>query len=217
MNPPECVRRPLSVAPSCNCPTCRPQRLRAAKQLRVTGLDTFRLSEQAWAALDRMLAAGRTVSEIAATAGVDRRGLSMTLTARRQGKTSAIGLTRARRILAAEASPATGGRVDATVTRRRIRALNILGHSLPGIEAVCGVKATTLRAIRDEVVQVTDAAYAQAVAMAYGRLEYSAGGSAQTRRHAIERGWAPPAAWDDIADLREKPKGVPRNAEERAA
>lgn len=211
MNPP-CIRRWYTVMPSCSCPPCHADRLKAAKRLRVTGQTTYRYSDDAWAALDRMLDAGRTLSDIAATAGIDKAALSMTISRRRQGHVARISQGRALRLIAAETKPAAGGRVDATGTRRRIQALSRSGHPLTALAAATGIKDATLRAIRDHVVTTTDAAYAKAVAAAYPDFENTPGSSVQTQRHAIQRGWAPPAAWDNVDDPGERPKGVLSNA-----
>lgn len=95
--------------------------------------------------------------------------------------------------------------VDATGTRRRLQALMRCGYSLPVLAARLGCSRQELRRKLHERGTVT-AATARAVADLYDDLwdQPPPGSSRQekcsasrSRNYARERGWPPPAAWDD--------------------
>jgi cobalamin biosynthesis protein CbiG len=53
------------------------------------------------------------------------------------------------------------------------------------------------------------------MAALYDELSATPGPSEVAARHARERGWAPPLAWDDIDDPEDRPQGVARERESR--
>lgn len=98
--------------------------------------------------------------------------------------------------------------VDATGTRRRIHALMALGHSTPRIGTACALDESTIRTLATR--QRITPRSAQRIARVYDELSMTVGTSTKTRRYAARMGWAPPLAWDDIDDPRERPSGVRR-------
>lgn len=114
--------------------------------------------------------------------------------------------------------------VDATGTRRRIRALQALGWRFVDIDAACGRPAPSAgctwshNLVRQEKVHIDSA---EAVAEAYERLSMTLATSLlanRTRTMAASKGWAPPLAWDDdtIDDPAARPRGgrdVPRKTD----
>lgn len=206
---PPCSARAWSVEPNCRCASCLVVRRRVEK-LRRSGITMPDLSVQAWAALDRMLAAGRSVSDIAATSGIDRRVLSTQLRQRKARGQKTIRYSRALAIIAAESKPAVAGVVIAVGSRRRLQALAVMGWTQRDIGARCGLEDSVLSVIQSGRVLRTAAAKAAAIAAVYEELQNQRGPSANATVRALNRGWAPPAAWDDPDDLAERPKGATR-------
>ena len=104
--------------------------------------------------------------------------------------------------LAADGSP-----IDATGTRRRLRALVLAGYSvrelasaIPCSEHACG---TVLHHRRDRV----EARLARRVAALYGRINATPGPDVRARARAVRAGWDPAFAWDD--DTIDDPLAVP--------
>jgi transcriptional regulator with XRE-family HTH domain len=106
-----------------------------------------------------------------------------------------------------------GGRTDATGTRRRVQALVARGWSQAKIAARIGmlpgnfgdivyrrpaVTAATARAVEKLYAELWD----QAPPESSHREKIAAN---RARNYAAERGWPPPAAWDDIDDPRARP------------
>lgn len=86
--------------------------------------------------------------------------------------------------------------VDATGTRRRIRALMRIGWSLHEQARRLGVAVQSLSRThrqRDHVLLST----AQKVAALYDELSMTPGTCVRARNHAERRNWPPPLAWDD--------------------
>ncbi|MDN4173946.1 hypothetical protein QWY28_13375 [Nocardioides sp. SOB77] len=82
-----------------------------------------------------------------------------------------------------------------TGTFRRIQALLVLGWSHRHLEDLTGIQTGALMAkARPRVRRSTH----DAIANAYRQLATTPGPSATARRRALARGYASPAAWDDI-------------------
>lgn len=114
-------------------------------------------------------------------------------------------------------------RVDATGTRRRIQALAAAGWPLNRIARELGWRRSKVSLVLGTFERVT-VPTALAVRALYEQLwdkpcpaanGNEAAGIRKAKAHARRMGWAPPAAWDDIDDPRDRPKGVRR--EEGAA
>lgn len=95
--------------------------------------------------------------------------------------------------------------------RRRVQALMTLGYSLVYIGQEAGVSEKAFTGIlRKETISRP---LHEAIVAVYDRLEAiprSGHQASRTRRLAARRGFAPPAAWDDIDDPNERPKGLVR-------
>jgi len=119
-------------------------------------------------------------------------------------------------ILAVRPSPellTDGGRTDATGTRRRVRALVARGWSQAKIAARLGMQPGNFGDVVYRRPMVT-AATARAVERLYAELWDQAPpesshrekiAASRARNYAAERGWPPPAAWDDIDDPQARP------------
>jgi hypothetical protein len=107
--------------------------------------------------------------------------------------------------------------VDATGTRRRIRALQALGWRFVDIDEACGRRAGSAGAtwshnlVRQDKVHIDNA---RAIAAAYERMCMTLADTPQadrTRTMAARKGWVVPLAWDDIDDPTERPRtGIER-------
>jgi hypothetical protein len=99
--------------------------------------------------------------------------------------------------------------VDGTGTFRRVEALQWMGWPLNGIGTRIGLKPYTLNTLRWRKEPVSYRV-AHAIAVLYDELSHLPGPSKQTATKAKNRGYAPPAAWDEdtIDDPAAKPAGV---------
>lgn len=102
--------------------------------------------------------------------------------------------------------------VDATVTSRMVRALRRIGYSNARISREAGVGNTqyvsTLARFGKPKVRI---ATAEAIADYYWRHHLKPLDDPDAKKvitHAKKAGMAPPAAFDDITDLSEQPKGI---------
>lgn len=113
----------------------------------------------------------------------------------------------AARLLAVRPSPAlfpSKAPIDATGTRRRLRALIAIGHSRIALaDRLCIIPTNLNRIIRTGRVHATTA---RAVAALYDELwdtppdestPEAARRASRARKEAAARGWPPPLAWDD--------------------
>lgn len=98
------------------------------------------------------------------------------------------------------------GRVDARPTARRLQALVALGHEQIALADRLGMHPNHMWKLIHGSRPALTAARASAVSRLFDELCWVDGGSLAARSVAAKRGWAPPLAWDDIDDLRERPK-----------
>lgn len=110
---------------------------------------------------------------------------------------------------------ASGARVDATGTRRRLQALTALGWS---VKRLCGEHDLDRQALDHALggAQLTTARTAQTVAAAYQRIgdrpptmrsPADAGAVTRAKNKAALSGWTPPAMWDpEVLDDPEAPE-----------
>lgn len=96
-------------------------------------------------------------------------------------------------------------RIDATGTRRRLRALAALGWPMRDLSVELGWEPT--RAQKLTAAGHVWADTAADVRLLYDRLSMTPGPSLKTRRRAEAAGWLPPLAWDD--DCLDDPGYVP--------
>lgn len=98
--------------------------------------------------------------------------------------------------------------IDATGTVRRIQALMALGWPSRELAVRCGWThgEAILEISRRETVQRKTVA---TIARLYDELSMIPGPSAETKKRAIRKGWAPPLAWDEgeIDDPKARPHG----------
>ena len=102
--------------------------------------------------------------------------------------------------------------VDATGTRRRLRALSAIGWSLAALAAemeYANPRSMQFMLHRDKVNRET----AAKIAALFDRLSMTPGPSKSARDRALSKGWAPPLAWDEgtIDDPNAVPRGLRRD------
>ncbi len=116
-----------------------------------------------------------------------------------------IGRNTIRAILTADISTATAGFTATHGATRRLQALAWLGHTCENIAAATGQSTVTIAYHqRGAGTRINPTLWA-AIANHYAATEHTPGSSDLARTRAIRRGWAPPAAWDDIDNPTEQP------------
>ncbi|WP_230536429.1 hypothetical protein [Streptomyces sp. OUCMDZ-3434] len=159
-----------------------------------------RLIAHGWSRAQIASASGIPVSTVSGIAG------SLQKTSRRN----------AAAIQSIRLAPPRTGMIDATGTRRRIRALMVLGHRLVDIEDASGVDRRTAQTHAAGRHTTIHADLARQIAGAYRNLMLTPGASDRTRGLAAARGWHGPLAWGDIDDpacepeIDERPAGPGR-------
>lgn len=213
------VQRPTRTAvrhgqPSCAHYGCTlPECLRAAhiararsEADRASGITASVPAAPAAHRVQRLLRAGMSASDISARAGISPSTVS-TLT-----RGTAIHIWRTTRdailgipVPVRPTVPAAPGYVDATGTRRRLRALAALGWPAPCIAARTGISLRSLGELRSGTRRRVSIRHHQAAARVYDELwnrrpedhGIGAGSAARLRAHAARRGWLRPVELDD--------------------
>ena len=93
--------------------------------------------------------------------------------------------------------PTPDGFVPNIGTRRRIQALQVLGHSARDIGDAAGVTQSVVHNIISQAGDWISARNRTAILAAYATLWNQPGTSRKTATLASRKGWAPPLAWDD--------------------
>lgn len=169
---------------------------RRARKARAAGLVPPSQSAEAWALVDLLLERGWNQEQIAAAARLSRSTVRSALA--RRGRWSRGAAARLLQI-DPDARPCSG-LVDATGTRRRLRALTAIGWTSSEMGARCGLSAATLANVSGGRVATVNVRTADAVAVMYRELCMTPGPSSAARRRASCACWAPPLAWDDDLD-----------------
>lgn len=107
---------------------------------------------------------------------------------------------------------------DVTVTRRMLQALASIGHTFARIAEELGTDRAYVSNLANgsagggprQRVYLRTAKAVEAYYWANHNKPLSDVGAKRAITYARKRHWAAPAAWDDITDLQDKPKGVLR-------
>lgn len=122
----------------------------------------------------------------------------------------------------AHTRPASGY-IDPTGTRRRVHALTALGWPQAWIARRLGIEESSLR--QTMAAGIVQATTADAIAALYDQMWAELPPTrtlterrfvATARNLAARNGWAPPLAWDNIDNPKEKPRGVSRDDSRQA-
>lgn len=167
----------------------------------------------------QLLANGWSINQIGVTAGIASTTIVHMLA---RGQYTLRRTERALLAIPADSRPASGY-VDPTGTRRRVHALTALGWPQAWIARRLGIEESSLRqTMAAGMVQSTTA---EAVAALYEQMWAELPPTrtltqrrfvATARNLAARNGWAPPLAWNNIDDPREKPQGVVWDSSRRA-
>lgn len=122
--------------------------------------------------------------------GIDQRVVQLIAS----GARKRIHRTTEERILAVELAPAW---VDVTGAARRLQALSAVGYTLAVLHEETGIRAAHLSRIMVGGVRVVRRGTHEVVAEVFDRLAMKQGPSAESKRRAAAKGWAPPLAWDE--------------------
>ncbi|MDN5768879.1 MAG: hypothetical protein L0H96_26040 [Humibacillus sp.] len=157
-----------------------------------------------------LLAAGASKRAIADAAGISATAMTQ-LVHRGQRHTQRATAARllAVRLEDIQRRPTGRGFVPATGTRRRIQALQAIGHAARTIGSEAGVSAAVVHNLTVQAGEWVSARNRDAILTAYDALWARPGSSKQTATMSRTKGWAPPLAWDD--DTIEDPAARPNH------
>lgn len=203
----------------CRCVGCKREQSRYAKHRRVKsaqGLNDLVDAQPARLHVLRLMEMGMTHGTIAINAGMVNSGLQALLGIKINGnRTKRLHRRTAARILAVSYTPAIGTTyTDPTGSRRRLQDLALRGFSSVELSMVCGVQSHTLTEVRAGKRVIVRLRTAEAVTALHKRLEgltpthTSLSGQTSVIAAAKKAGYAPLAAFDDVDDADERPKGV---------
>lgn len=219
----ECDYHPPSSAcyqrHKCRCEGCRREQSRYAKHRRVKtaqGLNDLVDAQPARLHVLRLMEMGMTHGTIATNAGMVNSGLQALLGIKINGnRTKRLHRRTAAQILAVTYTPAIGTTfTDPTGSRRRLQDLALRGFSSSDLSISCGVQSHTLTEVRSGKRSLVRLGTAEAITALHRRLEgltptnTSPSGQASVIAAARKSGYAPLAAFDDVDDVNERPKGV---------
>lgn len=219
----ECDYHPPSSAcyqrHKCRCDGCKREQSRYAKHRRVRnaqGLNDLVDAQPARLHVLRLMEMGMTHGTIAINAGMVNSGLQALLGIKINGtRTKRLHRRTAARILAVTYTPAIGATfTDPTGSRRRLQDLALRGFSSSELSISCRIQSHTLTEVRSGKRTLVRLATAEAVTALYKRLEghvptyTSQSGQTSVIGAAKRAGYAPMAAFDDVDDANERPKGI---------
>ena len=217
------IGRPSTGIPRCPCTPCRHAEYlydRRRRYLKQTGRSLTVDPGPAADHLRNILSHNVTKEDIAAAAKCSRATIDAIL----NGRTAPIRRATANGILAVrpETLPTFRERpVDATGSRRRIRALVAIGHTVKTIIVASGIGHTAMSHIIEGTALTIRASTAAAIARTYKILVAVPGSSTRSRGRAVKLGWDGPAAWganiDDPAAQPEADTETPALGKSEAA
>jgi hypothetical protein len=200
-----CHKKWYSIWTKCPCLRCASQQRRLDK-LSDCGRYQRPDVSAAYETLQQMLDRGWSVPAIASACNLTRETLGRHVTAARTGTPLRMSVGVAHRIV--NHGRPTAGTVDATGSRRRLQDLAIQRHSSEAVSGVNGLHPTTLSRIRRGSTPTITPQFADNIERAWRALDGTAGTSTLAAKIAARHGWAPAAAFDDIDDPTEEPKGL---------
>lgn len=191
----ECIKRERSFWTTCHCPACVRDRARKRK-LQSMGTTLRVPNDYAWSILAPKIEQGWTARAIGSATGLGAGYFTRHVAQYRKGRRVFLGPAVAAAVV--NMGVPTEGQVGVESSRRRLRALAVIGHGLTSIEAESGINFSTLAAIRGDHSVRVGARTAIDVTVLYDRLHAVPGGDKQAIRLAREKGWASPFAWNNI-------------------
>lgn len=203
----------------CRCEGCKRAQSRYSKRhrvLRAQGINDLVDAQPARLHVLRLMEMGMSHCTIAINAGMVNSGLQALLGIKINGKrTKRLHRRTAARILAVTYTPVIGTTfTDSTGSRRRLQDLALRGFGSAELSESCGVERHTLTEVRAGKRRLVRVGTAEAVAALHKRLEGHAPASTSEsgQRTVIAAArtarYAPLAAFDDVDDANERPKGI---------
>lgn len=148
--------------------------------------------------ITNLLATGASNRAIAGAAGISPTAITqLTEHGQRQVRTITAARILAVRPEHTHNRPTPDGFVPNIGTRRRIQALQVLGHSARDIGNAAGVTQAVVHNLINQAGTWVSARNRDAILTAYATLWNQRGTSRKTATMAAHKGWAPPLAWDD--------------------
>lgn len=200
----------------CPCDTCR-DKYRRVRKLRHNGHYTRVPVDAGLAALDRMMRLEYDGVALASATGVNRDTCRGWMLQRRAGQDINIGPKGCLALVTAR--PPTAGLMGASFVLRKLQALAVIGWSAGEVARIMhreGLTATNRRSclqnLRTAYVPRVSVELADALDNVYRR--YATKDAPYDRQHnfvrnmARRKGWASPAAWDDIDSPDDAPTGI---------
>lgn len=191
-----CSRRPGAVWTLCRCQPCLTSNARLAKRYR-SGHALVRGRSAAWERVAIWQARGWSLQIVVDLTGLSDDTVNHMYRAVESGRRFRILQETVRKILTAPDAPTGNGRIPATGTLRRLRALTVMGWSMHDVAARYDSDPSTLSTIRSGRLPMVTGRSAQVVAVAYDELWNRRGPSRLAGTRAKNRGWHGPLAWDD--------------------
>ncbi|WP_193317995.1 MULTISPECIES: helix-turn-helix domain-containing protein [Streptomyces] len=191
--------RPAAGVRGCGCEPCMAaaRRYDGWRRLRNLSPDTALTVPAGPVAehLHRLRTAGAGWRQLQAATGCS----SSTISAILNGELAWVRRDTARRITALQPGDAVPGRrlVDATGTRRRLRALAAIGHTITAISGYSGVDAGLLQELTAGRRPHVSRDVAGRVATAYREMATSPGGNQRAINRAQRGSWPNPEFWED--------------------
>lgn len=203
----------------CRCDDCKRGQSRYAKQRRIRaaqGINDLVDATPAREHVERLMSMGMSHGTIAVQAGMPNSGLQPLLGIKANAKPlRRMHRRTARRILAVTYTPVVGvSFVQATGTMRRLQDLALRGFGAAELATLSGIEKHTITEVRAGTRTFVRTTTADAIEALHKRLEgqaptlTSVRGRTATITIARRNGYAPLAAWDDINNKRERPKGI---------
>ncbi|MDO5494303.1 MAG: hypothetical protein Q4G64_01150 [bacterium] len=197
-----CTRRATTRWATCPCDRCRRIASRTTKSARLGLLPASR-SDEAWAELDAMLARGWSTAAIASACDVAQPTIDNAVRQReRTGHATSFHYGTAEKILA-HGEP-TRGEVSSEGSRRRLRALAVMGWTLAELSERSGLHRRTLSTVRADDSEHVKVETAATISALFDSIGLEPGTSEVIARDARAKGWIGPLGWDDIDDLEER-------------
>lgn len=203
----------------CRCADCKRAQSRYAKQRRVRlaqGINDLVDAAPVREHVENLMRMGMSHGTIAVAAGLSNSGLQALLGLKSNAKQlKRMHRRSAAQILAVKYAAVVGSaRVDATASRRRLQDLGLRGFAAAEVSAHAGVERQTLVDVRQGKRRTVLRETAEAIARTHQLLEGREPSlTSPTNRKGLvtlarKSRWAPLAAYDDIENRNERPKGV---------
>jgi transcriptional regulator with XRE-family HTH domain len=187
----------------CRCTECRRANALSTNHYRLYG-KTSTDPARARAHVQALVEGGMTQPQIAALAGVSistvNRMLYPGLGAKRIRKESE------RRLLAVKIDPSPNDAVDAIPAQRRVRALMAIGWTQQQLSKRSGISTALLNRVASGRKKMIRRYSEEKIVALFDEIGMIPGPSERIRQYAMGKKWLPPLAWDDIDDLKERPR-----------